>query len=1542
MKRHRRSLQFSINKLKSNLNTKEKDKKKYRNSIQNLYSKKNIEKKDKEDNILSKAYKNVLNVITNLLDNIEDEKSNGKMNSLGTYRRNQNFNKKPVKKLESYDNPHIRFSLNYHDSSLTNSSFDIQKAHYNSYLRNKFTYNSNNLKRKNYPNLNDDSEFYYSELNNMKGIQQSKLKKLNFSNNSNFRPKSKFRNFSTKNIKSGILCDEKITETFVNKNSVILNEKSINKLNSSISSFSSKNKKISGKLKKNIKKRFTSSSKDQSSCKSNLTYSNYSSNITKYLEEKLKKNQQKNSEHNSSSSNKDEQKNRDINNEDYSDNLNNSKNLEYKNENKSFEQLLNFKGKRRIRKSLSTELKYYKINSFKSKKIDSKKTFPQEKNYRLLLYKGNVYDSLDDEEINDDEDINNFYLEPNSLFLYILDAITLISSLIILFYLPIFLAKKLYFCRNLNDINTIIFYSIDIIYIFDLIINFYRAYYNFDEILIKKNILICLHYLKTWFIFDMISSIPVYTILNSKESKCINKNNYYDNKLNNNGIHSIHYNVNLNNIHYIFLFLKVIKTFKIFKKNIAMEKILSFFNENDYFSRWGDVFSYTFYFFSFLNISSCIFIFIGRNIIESWIFLDGLETKSFIDIYIGAVYYFVMTVTTVGYGDVIGKSIIEILFQVIMVIAGTCIYSWLISSISNYVKKINEKDLKYEEKIQLLEEIKLNNPNFTEKLYNKISRLLTYRKYHEEEIEKSIILESLPNSLKHTLIIEMYKEYINGFSFFRGVENREFMVGIISKLMPMVGVKGDILIQEGEYIEEIIFIKNGVLSLEIWIDMSDPEDSIENYLNDHGFINSEKRISKNHSFFNSSIKNQKNSYISKITNTVLNNYFEKIENKNEKASNENNKKKIKLLDFRKNEHFGDVFMFLNKKSPLYVKVNSRKADLLLLRKLDAINISNRFPDIWKTIIKKPLENSKMISNLTIKMLTTFCNLNGIKTKLFKKKKTNKNFPQYYLKPNINRAASYKIKKNKTIKLNNKNEKYQIRNNTIKEENYEEKITKSLTKSSLEKISNNYFNESNKMDSKKYDKKKKNILFRNTTFSFKKKQFHDNFDAFSFKNSNKNINIYPNDNKYNRISSKLLKNKKSSFKNSKSPYESIMSKSQESEKQINQHENISENKSNKNIHLIQKNNNDINNSNNKDNFNKKLSNKDFDLECINDEINSGENFSLHLYESEKQNTINNNITKVKNIIKDNKYINKFNIIGINYLGIPLENNQNGNNKLLEKPKFKNLKISSISKFEISSSYENINEITSSQYINNNMLKTETKKFLLEICKTLDNKTSRSPILFNRKIIGSNPNILDINHINSKLSLKSSMRNTSDNSKTKKIIRTKTIKNNEINNNVNNIEKDLMNYFNKSEKTINNKIQKKITSKSFINNSIKANCSDLEKQISDGTYENDRLIRNSLNKRSIGSLVKDNNCSNKKKKKQKEIDIISFNIRKSSQNLNQPDIFYAGLFNELMVNYRNKSSCKITNIIKNNEEKKDKNMEEINRKCSQFLRTEKNND
>jgi len=451
--------------------------------------------------------------------------------------------------------------------------------------------------------------------------------------------------------------------------------------------------------------------------------------------------------------------------------------------------------------------------------------------------------------------------------------------------------------------------------------------------------------------------------------------------------------------------------------------------------------------------------------------------------------------------------------------------------------------------------------------------------------------------------------------------------------------------------------------------MSSPEESIQKYLDENGFIN----LTKENTLLKSSSRASKSSTLSQINghnkfaNTTFNHYFEKIDYKNEKAFNEK-KKKLKVLEIRKNEHFGDVFMFLNKKSPLYVRVSSRKVDLLFLKKLDAISISDRYPDIWKMVIKKPLENSKIISNLTLKTLAIYCNINGIKTKLFKKKNKNRNFPKYYLVPSINKKYINSIRRRRTKNL----KKYLLNkkgnNNSFEEYDFEE----NNDTLELSKNSNIKFNCIKDIDNNKNNVKKSNN-YESSSFTFN-----------NYQSSNK---ISSNNNLENKIKSHI---KKSIFQqNEKSGYKIFVSKLEDSE--------IIKN------NIV--NNNDCSKSNNNNN-NKNIENLEF---SVNDEILPNENFNIKIYEDEK---IKEKEINIKKVLPDNIYINNLNI---NYLGIPFEQ-KNNIPKKEEKNKFKYLTISSSeSTLEINSSYENINVITSYKYISDNDLRIDTKNYLLERSK-----------------------------------------------------------------------------------------------------------------------------------------------------------------------------------------------------------------------------------
>jgi hypothetical protein len=122
------------------------------------------------------------------------------------------------------------------------------------------------------------------------------------------------------------------------------------------------------------------------------------------------------------------------------------------------------------------------------------------------------------------------------------------------------------------------------------------------------------------------------------------------------------------------------------------------------------------------------------------------------------------------------------------------------------------------------------------------------------------------------------------------------------------------LINEGEFVKEMLLVKNGILSLEITLNIN------------YDVFNSPHKIGLIQKLMT------KKKIISNKLSTMT-------------------QRSIKIFQIHRNEHFGDVLMFLNRPSPLGVRVKSKMVELYMLRKFDFANIAHDFPDIYDKIYK---------------------------------------------------------------------------------------------------------------------------------------------------------------------------------------------------------------------------------------------------------------------------------------------------------------------------------------------------------------------------------------------------------------------------------------------------------------------------------------------------------------------------------------------------------------------------------------------------------------
>ena len=694
-------------------------------------------------------------------------------------------------------------------------------------------------------------------------------------------------------------------------------------------------------------------------------------------------------------------------------------------------------------------------NKISSKSLNS--NFIVKEKIRMLSRIKPLYDSFDDDEYDIEEENYSNVLLPSSPVIFALDIFLFLSSFYTLFYIPLRMAKANCFCSDESKINKALLYFIEILYISDLCISFFRAYYNFQFKLVKKSKNIVFHYLKSDAFFDFFEAIPVFSL---SEYLCIfNKEvNYCFKYSMSNSLIILKIATNI----------KIIKIFKIMdrQRNTTFYFFLEILSENYFFEKLLDkLMNFSFVYLAF-HFFVCLNIFLAKQTYPNWLITINTQDQTLLCNYITSSYSLIETLTTVGYGDITCQNMPERIFQIFFLGVGVIAYSYIISSFGNLFKNQSQSSIKHSNNKKILEEIRIDYPNMPFKLYNKIYNYIESRTLAEKKLDANMLTNSLPFNLRNVLLLLMYKSCIKNFKFFKNCDNSNFIIQVLSTFVPAVSKKSEILMYEGEMIEEIVIVKDGRLSLEAAIDIEDPEESIRNYfnINFQGITTAKeikkieeanKRVNSSYLIPTNSIKDYDNAkfvlnnVVKKQVKYLLNpayddtTFLDKTANdnnankeedldflKNEPIKNEQgNYKYIKIIDIRKNENFGGLYMFMRRPSPLSLKVKSKFAELYLLPKKDVFTIAKNYNNIWSKIHKKDFHNMISIKHQTFSILHKYIEINGIK-------KINPNDMSKYIyaweDPNNNNKIN-----NKSYSLFSK----QMQNYSIKNQNLLDNSTK---------------------------------------------------------------------------------------------------------------------------------------------------------------------------------------------------------------------------------------------------------------------------------------------------------------------------------------------------------------------------------------------------------------------------------------------------------------------------------------------------------------------
>jgi len=243
---------------------------------------------------------------------------------------------------------------------------------------------------------------------------------------------------------------------------------------------------------------------------------------------------------------------------------------------------------------------------------------------------------------------------------------------IFIFYQLVYLPLQMTF--DLPDSDFMI--AIDLIqtvyFIADIFVNFHTAY-TADGILILDHKRIAIHYLKTWFIIDFISSVP-FDLLLAKENHTLNQ--------------SLRALVLLRA-------LRLIRILRVFRARRILATVKEMLGFSYGLSGLFRLLKLSFVILLFSHWSACLWYYVSLNSYEnnrpSWIEKFDFVQATWDERYVASLYWAIASMLTVGYGDLTAASKQEQLYNIFAILIGCGIFGYIMNQIGDIIQQINSE-----------------------------------------------------------------------------------------------------------------------------------------------------------------------------------------------------------------------------------------------------------------------------------------------------------------------------------------------------------------------------------------------------------------------------------------------------------------------------------------------------------------------------------------------------------------------------------------------------------------------------------------------------------------------------------------------------------------------------------------------------------------------------------------------------------------------------------------------------------------------------------
>ncbi|EAR97003.2 cyclic nucleotide-binding domain protein (macronuclear) [Tetrahymena thermophila SB210] len=209
----------------------------------------------------------------------------------------------------------------------------------------------------------------------------------------------------------------------------------------------------------------------------------------------------------------------------------------------------------------------------------------------------------------------------------------------------------------------------------------------------------------------------------------------------------------------------------------------------------------------------------GQGLSQTWLTVRPIYSSEWIIQYMEAYYFAIVTMATVGFGDVLPITPIEKLFCVILMIISCGLFAYAMNTIGNILDNFNFEENELSKKMHVIN-LYMSKKNINKQMQYAIREYLDYywreASERDQESEQKIISQ-LSDTLRENLVIEANKIVLKNSPVFRKYFSSGLKQSIVSLIKEYRCTPEELICSEGDIDDcSIFFIEKG--SVEIFIE----------------------------------------------------------------------------------------------------------------------------------------------------------------------------------------------------------------------------------------------------------------------------------------------------------------------------------------------------------------------------------------------------------------------------------------------------------------------------------------------------------------------------------------------------------------------------------------------------------------------------------------------------------------------------------------------------------------------------------------------------